>query len=61
MLWYLSIYIVGRGYENPPKPSVSRLDQAAKAFCCNILSMLRSKSLATGQIEIDHDVWRYVT
>ena len=49
-----------RGYENPPKPSVSRLDQAAKAFCCNILSMLRSKSLATGQIEIDHDVWRYV-
>jgi hypothetical protein len=56
-----SIYIfICSGYEHPPKPSLSQLEQAARAFSCGISSMLKSKSLRRGHIDINHDCWRYV-
>ncbi len=49
------------GYERPPKPSDCRLESTARAFACGILSMLKSRSLGKGYIELEHDCWRYVT
>jgi hypothetical protein len=52
--------VVSRGYENPPKPTTSRLESAARAFACGILSLLKSKAMANGHIELHHNCWRYI-
>ena len=54
-------YVVSRGYERPPKCSASRLESTARAFACGVLSLLKSRALSSGYIEIDHDCWRYIT
>ena len=54
-------YVLSRGYERPPTPSASRLESAARAFTCGILSLLKSRALGSGYIEVDHDCWRHIT
>ena len=54
------VFVVSRAYENPPKPSANRLESTARSFACGILSLLKSKAMANGHIELDHDYWRYI-
>ncbi|XP_028405214.1 uncharacterized protein LOC114527709 [Dendronephthya gigantea] len=50
-----------RGYDRPPKPSLSRLESTARAFACGILHLLKSKAMGCGYIDLDLDCWRYIT
>lgn len=49
-----------RGYNNPPKPSDSRLEEASRNFENGILAGLRSKRIAPIYVGMDLDVWRYI-
>ena len=57
---YLKYSISTRGYERPPKPTITRLEHATRMFASGISSMLKTKVLGNGLIEIDLDIWRYI-
>ena len=50
-----------RGYKHPVKVSDERLQEACRQFACGVLSALKSPSLSSVDISLEHDVWRYVT
>lgn len=48
-----------RSFDNPPKPSQAKLEEACHEFYHGILSSLRAKSLSPVYIKMDLDLWRY--
>lgn len=52
---------VCRSYDQPPRPDKSRFEQACRNFLHAIQSGLKSESVGPFYVDIDLDVWRYVT
>ena len=50
-----------RSYKQPMKVTNERLQEACRQFACGILSALKSPSLSSIYINLEHDIWRYVT
>ena len=53
--------ILHRGYEQRPKPSEERLQEAAYNFATGILSALKNSSVSPFNVHMYLDVWRYLT
>ena len=56
-----NIYIFCRSFDNPPKPDMPRLHEASRQFYSAVQSSLKSKTIAPTYINMELDVWRYVT
>ena len=54
-------YHTFRGYENPPKPSDEKLQEAGHHFAAGILSALKSSSVSPFYVNMKLDVWRFLT
>lgn len=50
-----------RSYDQPPKPDKTRFEQACRNFLHAIQTGLKSKSAGTIYVDMDLDVWRYIT
>lgn len=50
-----------RSYDNPPKPSSAKLEEASRNFQSGIVAGLRSVRMAPVYVVMHLDVWRYVT
>ena len=57
--WLLNY--VCRSYNNHPKPSGQRLENASRDFLNGIVSALKGKSVAPVYISMELDVWRHIT
>ena len=51
----------GSSYLKPPKPDIARLEIASRDFLIGIQACLKGKSLAPASINMDLDVWRFIT
>ena len=54
-------HLTGRSYDQPPKPDELRLERACRDFLHAIHTSLKSKSMAPCYVNMELDVWRYVT
>ena len=50
-----------RSYQNPPRPSTERLEQASISFYGAVLSHLKGTSHTPFTIPMELDIWRYIT
>lgn len=57
----MALTLICRSYRNPVKVSDDRLQEASRQFACGVLNALRSPSLSPVYINLDLDIWRYVT
>ena len=57
----LIFLLIWRSYDQPPRPDKTRFEQACRNFIHAIQSGLKSKSTAGIYVDMDLDVWRYIT
>lgn len=50
-----------RNYERPKRPSEERLCEAGRQFYAGTMGALKGKSLASIYVQVDLDIWRYVS
>ena len=50
-----------RGYENPPRPDDSQLQELSRQFAAAVFSALKRTSLLSFYVNCNLYVWRYVT
>ncbi|XP_028516755.1 uncharacterized protein LOC110245364 [Exaiptasia diaphana] len=55
------LYLLYRSYSNPQKPADERMMVASRDFYCAVVSFLRGKSLAPIYVNLELDVWSFLT
>lgn len=59
--YIIDICSISRGYEMPTSPNPGRLEAASRQFFWGIQKHLLSKSISPIYVNIDLDIWRYIT